>query len=86
MAKVDIGDRVTGAILVTWGDTDKDGEKGMRARIWLDVPFDGTSVPKAVVDTGEMEQIAGVDLPDRLIEVVVWCAKALRQILAWKRS
>lgn len=57
-----LDEKVTGAFLVTYGDTDDDGKNGLRAVALVDIPFDGDDLPDPVIDTGEIE-----DIPARLL-------------------
>lgn len=52
-----LDESVKGAFLVTFGDTDHDGESGVRAVAFVDIPFDGDDLVKPIIDTGELESV-----------------------------
>jgi hypothetical protein len=67
-----LDEKVRGCFVVTYGDTDDDGENGIRARGFVDIPFDGDDLPDAVFDSGEIEQIPSALLPERVGDALKW--------------
>jgi hypothetical protein len=67
-----LDEKVRGCFVVTYGDTDNDGENGIRARGFVDIPFDGDDLPDPVFDSGEIEQIPTALLPERIGEALKW--------------
>lgn len=77
-----LDDKVTGAFLVTYGDTDGDGENGLRAVALVDIPFDGDDIPDPVIDTGEIEGIPARILGSRLGESLEFLAGAAKGLVS----
>ncbi len=69
-----LDENVTGAFVVTYGDTDEDGNQGVRAQAFVDIPFDGDDLPDPVFDSGEIEDIPMMKLPGRVGEALNWLA------------
>lgn len=64
-----LSENVKACLLVTVGDTDKDGAMGLRAQVLADVPFDGQDA-KPLFDTGEIEAMPPEMVPDSLKEAL----------------
>jgi hypothetical protein len=72
MANIKLGNKVKGAILITVGDTDGDGKIGAKVRIYADIPLDGSSAPKQVVELPEWEPVDSSELPKALGDMMKW--------------
>ncbi len=81
---IKLDDNVEGAVLITYGDTDGDGKKGISVRMYADVPFDGSEACKPVLELPEMERVPDVDVPDKIGDVIKLMSPVARGVLSLK--
>ena len=81
-----LDDKVKGAFLVTFGDTDRDGKVGLRAVALVDIPFDGDDLPDPVFDSGEVEDIPFDILPERVSDALGWLGAISEGVLGFAKK
>lgn len=86
MAIVKLDSKVKGAILITVGDTDKDGKIGTKVKIFGDIPLDGTSEPKMLVDLPEWEPVDVNDLPNALNDVMKFAGPIISGLMGFLKK
>jgi len=69
-----------GAILITVGDTDKDGKVGVRAHVFGDIPFDGEDKPVGLLSSPEYEPADAGTLLGTVKEATKWATGVLSKI------
>ena len=58
-----LDDKIEAAFILTVGDTDNDGEIGIRCVGAVDIPFDGSDIPKTFFDSKETEKLPKAGVP-----------------------
>lgn len=64
MTTIKIPDDTKAAILITLGDTDKDGKVGVRPTIYADIPFDGKGEVAQILTLPEIDDVPLDKIPD----------------------
>jgi len=72
--------KVDGAILITVGDTDGDGQKGVRAYVFGDIPFDGEDKPVGLLSSPEFEPADAGSLLGQIKNATKWATDILGKI------
>ncbi len=81
-----LDEKIKGAFLVTYGDTNDNDKNGLRARAFVDIPFDGDDLPDPVFDSGEVENIPTQMLPESVGEALTWLSGISEGVLGFAKG
>lgn len=71
---------VDAAVLITIGDTDGNGKRGIRSYVFADIPFDGKDKPVGVLTSPEYEPADAGSLLGSVKEATRWAMGVLGKI------
>ena len=81
MAKVEMEPGVVGAILIKVGDRDGDGEYGISAQVFGDIPWDSEDSAVPLLDLPEVEFVSEDDLAGALSKILGLTGSILGNVL-----